>query len=735
MELITPLTNFLSRLKADAFKPIEWVFGLSNTTTMILAIVVGLFLMSKLYSTLFNVSSNNSYDLSKSLGKIKTGASWTALLLPFIGFFVLLYNIGNEIIWFLGELIRWSVKGAIWVYSELIVEGLFLILRTLWHYLVVWPWTLLKISFSQIIPSAKRKPFLIGMLGLWLAGVLVFAGRYLTEYADVPTYWQSILTLVSLLPLGLAIGKVSIMASEDSTNSKGWAARYIKHFFLLFGAGAAIILALITIIRLSSQSDFSSALSSLAVGGSILGAGLMLVLSVFFVLMLSALPSFSQHFSGKTSQFYGAFWHHLWKNGLRYLIAFPAMLIPAILITIFPYYLSRGAGFLAKKTTLAVIENRSQIISDSLSKTTRVDYESWLDISSINEDSLKILMAADQTRRALELEYSNLTSNAAYLTKFFNGVSDSIGAAPVGAAFYYFTTYEGRIDSATQIQPYVSAQIDTMAFHENIEKSNSEMAATKQEIAGIENEIEKMREELDLVCVEQQPDEIQIIETEERQDSLAEFDECQYKRDQINGRIALAESGKQTLDSQVVRLNLVNSFLKNELSNSKMAQLRMEASVPIAKFILGIWASLLLALSFAFALVLFARVNHLIYQNHDTTNPRFIFDEIETARAKNPNQPLLGLAFWAILFLMYIGTESKYNPINWNLGLYSPSPKTEIEPSTQEEGDLNTNEAPQEDPASDDLPVAAQDQMETPDSTFLLEEGDFEMDAEVDFGD
>lgn len=741
MELITPLTNFLTRLKADALKPIEWVFGLSNTVTIIIAIVIALYLLSKLYSTLFNVSSSNSYDLSKSLGKIKTGASWTALLLPFIGLFVLLYNIGNDIIWFLGELIRWAVKGAMWVYSELIVEGLFLIVKTLWHYLVVWPWTLVKISFSQIIPSSKRKPFLIGMLGLWLAGVLVFAGRYLTEHADVPTYWESILTLVSLLPIGLAIGKVSILASEDVQNTKGWSLRYIKHFFLLFGAGAVLILALVTIIRLSSQSDFSPALSSLAVGGTLLGSGLMMIFSVFFVLMLSALPSFSQHYSGKLTQFYGAFGNHLWKNGLRYLIAFPAMLIPAILITLMPYYLSRGAGFIAKKTTISVLENRNEILSDSLSKMTQSDYGSWLNFSAIDDDSLQKLMAADQSRRGLKLEQSNLASNATYLMKFFDGVSDSIGAAPVGAALYFFNTYEDRVDSATQAQPFTSSQIDTMAFHKNIEDSRSKIAEVKQEITSTENEIGKMREELDLVCVEQLEDEIPAPEMEENQeqDSLAEFDECQYKRDQINGRIALAEAEKQTLDSQAVRLNLVLSFLKEELSKAKVSQLKMETSWPVAQFLLGIWASLLLAISFAFALVLFARVNHLIYNQYDKTNPRYIFDEIEMARAKNPNQPLLGLAFWSVLFLFYVGTESKYNPINWNLGLYSPASKTAtnpaIESNSHEEVDVNSIEAIQDNPVSDNSPLATPDQLEIPDGNYILEEEEIDIDENLDYGD
>ncbi|MFN5218234.1 MAG: hypothetical protein ACK5CL_05650, partial [Sphingomonadales bacterium] len=147
-------------------------------------------------------------------------------------------------------------------------------------------------------------------------------------------------------------------------------------------------------------------------------------------------------------------------------------------------------------------------------------------------------------------------------------------------------------------------------------------------------------------------------------------DDCQKQRDFISAGIAYATKEKASLDSQLTRSNMVNAHIKSMRSRLNAMQSNRNFSSLLGHLLATGWYSLLMAFAFALALVLFARVNSEIYMVKDKTNSWMIMDELENAKSANPNQPLLGISIVAVLALLWLGSASKWNPTNWDLGLY-----------------------------------------------------------------
>lgn len=649
----------------------------SSDLAMISVYLIGSYLASKVYSAIFNAAPKHVFNAKDIIAAQKTQTGWGALLTPITAVLAFLYNFGNTIVWFIGELLGWMVKGAMWIYEQVIVAGLFLILRILWHYLVVWPWNLLKLAFSQIIPSVNKELYLIALKGLFIACMIAFTGRFLTEHFQTSATLENFFTLISLLPIGWTAGQIALITSKSKMDNKEFRKRYIRHAMFVLGFGLLVAGGTWILVNLGSRSSFAYSLSSLFIGGSLIGSAFLILAALLFIFLLSALPSFSRDYQGDYKGFPAAFGNHIYQKGTRYLVALPAMLIPAIILTIVPYYLSKGFAFTSVKITDNVYEGRLKNVQDALAKESIPSYDAWEDFRSIKDDSLQRLIAADQKLLDLKSQLEVLNTNHRYLQDFYGSNADSLAAAPIGGALYFYNTYNKQQRNRINVRTYEKIAIDSQAFAGEISASDESAKNAKTEVDNKQKQIEALNAELAQVCVINSDTTIAQDQTTAAADTTAAItetadtrDDCQKQRDAISATIAIATKQKASLDSQLTRTNLVNAHIKSMRTRLNSMQSNRNFSSLLGHFLATGWYSLLMAFAFALALVLFARVNSEIYMAKDKTNSWMIMDELENAKSANSNQPLLGIGIVAVLALLWLGSDSKWNPTNWDLGLY-----------------------------------------------------------------
>ncbi|MEK0420921.1 MAG: hypothetical protein RLZZ161_772 [Bacteroidota bacterium] len=667
-----------------------------ETITTIIGLGLSLYLASKIYSAIFKVTLKNEFNIKEITGLTKTQTGWGVILIPFTALLAFLFNIGNSIVWFIGEILGWVVNGVMWIYEQVIVAGLFLLLRVLWHYLIVWPWNLIKLSFSQIMPSLDKSQFIMALKGLFYACLIAFTGRFLTEHYQTSAILENFFTLISLLPIGWTAGQIALASSKSKMDSKEFRQRYTRHALFVMAFILVIAGGMWLLINLGSRGSFAYTLSSLFIGGTLIGSAFLILAALLFVFTLSALPSFSRDYQGDYKGFPAAFGNHIYHKGTRYLIALPAMLIPAILLTIIPYYLSKGFAFTGAKVTDNVYENRIKDVQASLAKDSIPTYDAWQDFRKINDDSLKKLIAADQKLIDLKSQLEVLYTNNKYLRDFYGSNSDSIGAAPAGAAIYLFNSYSKQQKERINIRSYEKIAVDTQAFANEIMTSNESAKVAKSNVDNQQKYIDDLNAQLGKVCVVDSGIAPNQQNTPATNDTTAVTtqtpdtrDDCQKQRDYYTSTIASATKVKSSLDSQYTRSKMVNEHIKSMRARLNTMQSNRNISSLLGHFLATAWYSLLMAFAFAFALVLFARVNNEIYMQKDKSSSWMVMDEIENAKSSNPNQPLMGLGILSVLAfatLFYLDSPSNWNPMNWDLGLHKPC-KTEC--STKPESSYN----------------------------------------------
>lgn len=677
METISMYFNLLQGQLMGLF---TWLTAFPSDLVMIAVYLIGWYLASKIYSGIFNVVPKNLYNTKDIIAAQKTQTGWGAMLSPITAVLAFLYNFGNTILWFLGELISWAVKGIMWVYNQIVVAGLFLVLRVLWHYLVMWPWNLLKLAFSQIMPSLNKELYLIALKGLFIACIIAFSGRFLTEHFQTSAVIENLLTLISLLPIGWTAGQIALIATKSKMDNKDFRQRYTKHALFILGFGLLVAGGTWLLVNLGSRSSFAYSLSSLFIGGSLIGGAFLILSALMFIFLLSALPSFSRDYKGDYKGFPAAFGNHIYQKGARYLLALPAMLIPAIILTIVPYYLSKGFAYTASKITDNVYEGRLKNVQDAVAKASIPGYDAWEDFHAIKDDSLQKLITADQKLLDLKSQLEILNTNHQYLRDFYGNNSDSLAAAPIGGAYFIYDSYDKQQRDRINIRAYEKIAIDSQAFAGEIKTSDESAKAAKDNANNKQKQIDALNAELAKVCVaDSNTNSVQNQPTTELDTTIAAAaqadnrDDCQKQRDFISAGIAYATKEKASLDSQLTRSNMVNAHIKSMRSRLNAMQSNRNFSSLLGHLLATGWYSLLMAFAFALALVLFARVNSEIYMHKDKTNSWMIMDELENAKSANPNQPLLGLGILAIIVLSYLGSASCWNPTNWDLGLYKPN--------------------------------------------------------------
>jgi len=593
---------------------IDFLSSMSNWA-IILLLLVGL---GKVYSIFKNEQPKNLLKLKDISDGFKTSHPAFNFLLPIVALAAMMYNLILNAAWFLGIVFNQVASWTSFLYKEIIVAALFMLCRIIWHYLIVWPWSILSLCFQQIKTAAQFKYYKIAARGLFLSGAIVFFTKYLSAHTFIEdsqtqylfNLFTSFLMICSLIPIGIA---AALIVHDRKHNHVGNRMELGKKFIINASTiiGSYIVLYGIqcTLIYISTYTSLGMSIASLLVGGGFLSSFLLIFNALLLLFILSALPAFSNDYSGDYKQIYRPFLQHLFDKGAQYLLVFPAILIPAALITIIPLMLTKG-----------VVHKTGQIANG-------------------------ILQTIQNTKN--------------FISGTTQGFANDKGALFDNMMHQGYDRYKSMHNEHQHVAAKDIAAADSATFGTELDAANSKINTDTATISAINVQLTNLKAQLAAVCDTSKKPEEAVAKTEETKKTEMpkeeKIDACEAQRVALQTQIAETESILATQQKQLERDKAIMdhiSTMNSKLFSNNSSEM---TSASIAHLLLGLWFCLLTALGLAYLLSLFANVNYMIYADGSTLGTWMVTEEIQAAKAKNKHQPLLGIALLIVLcsFIKY----------------------------------------------------------------------------------
>ncbi len=639
-------------------------------------VLIILYGMSRLYSNVTGKKPSSKFESAELKGAFSKNSGVWWFMYPITSILFILYDLLLWLIWFLNEIFGYFLLSLQWIYTEVIIAGIFFLLKLLWHYVIVCPWKIIRLAFTLIPVAAKWKSYKIGVWGIFLSLSIILIGRVLNtfvlgEETLTGIVFKNIFQLISIIPLGVAGAIISHNA--NSTWKLSWRAQGSRFIWwsLMLILPIIILLSLeYIILYLGSLTTFHFTFASLLMGGSLISSFLLLINGCFVIFIVSALPSFSLDYSGNWRTFYSDFGHHIFHNWVSYLLAIPSIVIPTILLSIIPYFVTQGITFMSQVTTNYVYSQR--ILNEqnqALNSTT--SYSNWCNFKTISDDSLAILMDNDFATMDAKVAASGLSREKNHLNTAYGNYSSEYGAAPLGMLYIMYNHYAEFQNSqvhTSKIEP---------ANDLNVSYKSSTSAISKDSLNGVnaikkaESNVIELQKRYDLICKEISQSESETATnpvSQPRTDTTTlplSMDICEMQRasisDEINTTKKFIENEKlaQTRRGNVItHLKKIQDKLESKINQEKYAR--------VGGFLLsGLWMCLLAAITYGYGLSILSHLNSTIFKTADNSEWRITAD-IKNAHNKNPNQPILGIGITAIIITMaYLsGFSSNKLPID-----------------------------------------------------------------------
>jgi hypothetical protein len=424
-----------------------------------------------------------------------------------------------------------------------------------------------------------------------------------------------------------------------------------------------LILAEAFLVFLGSMTSFVFSISAVLAGGNMFLSLLMLLNGALFLFVLSALPSFSIGFDGNVRSFFPSFFRYLVNKWPRYLLTIPAIILPGIFLVLIPSLITGGIAFVANKAVDVGMKPYISGAKEQLARMPAADYNAWSDVDSFSATEVDSLMSLDLERLQLQHRLDNIQRTHDYLTGVYSAHAKENGAITVTASLKLVDTLEIVAAERMKMEKPVLTVTD---LSDLLEASNNNATAVESQQAQSDNitqEINRLEEGLRNVCVmpkSDKPESITVV-TPKEEGSGAILDSCEKRRVLYRDSIDFEKNRLEISNKNLERLTAIKKHLDEIKIEAAALASQSSFSASFAHLFIGLWLCLLLALSFAPLLALFALVNHTVHQDEEES-PWLINEEIRTARSANPNQPLLGL----ILLLFSVAALRFINP--WNAG-------------------------------------------------------------------
>ena len=598
------------------------------------SVLMGLYLMGRVYSELLERKIPKLLNLDEIRDNIRKSNGFWEFTIPFALVFGFVFNIIAIGIWFIGEAIGWGLKLVKWIYSEFFIPGIWFIVRMAWHYLVIWPWNIIKIAFNQLKNGFNIGQYKVAVLGLFFTFLISFLGRFFATCFGYE-WCIHVATILSLFPIGICLTEIAWMYGNQGNDfNNSHRIKYLKHLGLLIGFFGLLFVIEALLIKLGTTTNYSNAFSSLLIGGTLISSLFILFNAVLLLFIFSALPSFSPNYSGTLKEFPGALWNHIKIKGLQYLLTLLATLVPMIMLAVVPYYLTSSIVNITQNTTNEIYDRE---INSAIKDSSVIDYAVWYNTDSISDQKLEELFTKDKTSFQNKRHIALLTSGKDYLNSVYSTHSDPILATPLVSLFAAYGKYNDLQSKTINID----RPEQTVFFDKSLEnhKSNADVVVKSAETNLANKESYKSQ-----VCNETSSPVAQSPDTAPVVDSVVaplNEDYCLLAKKEVDKATLLLARSKKIASHSNAMINYSKSLNGAESNSNYLAWL-----------FASIWISLLLALSFGFSIALFARTNHTIYSKVDGDDEYVLVGEIKRMNAINSNQPLLALGLlFGLVFL------------------------------------------------------------------------------------
>ncbi|MBK7571704.1 MAG: hypothetical protein IPI10_08795 [Bacteroidetes bacterium] len=243
------------------------------TLLLILVIISNIYVNVNKQKPIGLISLNEYYQNVRQKGKF-----WELLQIVSVPF-IFLYNQAINVLY----LLQGAFSLLIWLFRNIIIDGIWLVIRLLFYYFILWPWKILRLAFEQIRNSWKLSLYKIGVRGMFFTLLIAFIGRYLVLQFELPIFLGYALSLISIFPLAASLAKISALrhamsgpsAESQYSNEK---TTYYSAIFILLTVALVGINALL--LYLGSYTVAAPAITALVSGGSVFVSILMICICI-----------------------------------------------------------------------------------------------------------------------------------------------------------------------------------------------------------------------------------------------------------------------------------------------------------------------------------------------------------------------------------------------------------------------------------------------------------------------
>jgi len=639
--------------------------------------VLGLYAISHLYSSVTGKTPSSRFNLSelKEAFQKNSGVWW--FMVPISGALILFFEAVVSVLWFLGEILHLGtaiVKLLItivkWIYNEVVLGGFYFLWKLIWHYLICIPWKWFLEAFSLLGTASKWSSYKIATVGIFASLMVAFLGRYInsflgTDHMTIQSFIQHGTTLLSIIPIGMAASMIAFNRKNGGATWKTQGLNYAKIAAVILVPMIALIGLEYLLINLGSRTSFQFSLSTLLAGGSLFASFLILINSILIIFVISALPSFANAYSGDLKGVYRAFLNHLYYGWVSYLLAIPAIIIPAFILSIIPGLVTQGMTYFTQKATDYVYEQRIAGITEE-AKESMVPYSDWCNVDSISNDSLNKLMEADMRLLSVRVALNGVGRGQAYLDSSYSSFANRNGAVTVGLLAYMYNSYSDMIRENLKAQPMNTEADSDSSFTLLAKEYKGEVAEMDSSIVRNNKSMASWQEEKAAVCSGSAP----IVEiptppiVDEPQPPIVQepvvdipADACDAERQRIDGIIADIQSENDKLNLMKTRKEAVIAHLSKMQEDANGMVGNENLAKHLGYFFMSIWMCALAAIAMGFVLSIYSHLNNVVYDSVDHSE-WLITNQIRDAHSANKNQPILGLLLTAVASIMIFGLVS-----------------------------------------------------------------------------
>ncbi len=635
--------------------------------------VLGLYAISRLYSSVTGKTPSSRFNLAelKEAFQKNSGVWW--FMVPISGALILFFEAVVSVLWFLGEIlhlgtaiIRLVITIVKWIYNEVVLGGFYFLWKLIWHYLICIPWKWFLEAFRLLGAASKWSSYKIATVGIFASLIVAFIGRYInsfmgTEHMAIQSFIQHATTLLSIIPIGMAASMIAFNRKNGNATWKSQGMNYAKIATAILVPMIALIGTEYLLINLGSRTSFQFSLSTLLAGGSLFASLLILINSILIIFVISALPSFANDYSGDLKGVYRAFLSHLYYGWVSYLLAIPAIIIPAFILSIIPGLITQGMTYFTQEATDYVYEQRIASITED-AKENMIPYSDWCNADSISSDSLNKLMEADMRMLSVRVAMNGVGRGQAYLDSSYSSFANRNGAVTVGVLAYMYNSYADMVSENLKAQPMNTEANNDSSFAAEAKGFQGQVTEMDATVETNNKSIASWQEEKAMVCSiapiteEPAPLPAEPVIVEEPTAEVV-VDGCDAERQRIDGIISDIQANNDQIKKMKERTLLVIGHLNKMQEDANGMVGNEKVAKHLGYFFMSIWMCALAAIAMGFVLSIYAHLNNVVYNSIDNSD-WLITNQIRDAHSANKNQPVLGLLLTFVASLMIFGMVS-----------------------------------------------------------------------------